>query len=392
MADDVTPLRTQRLGAVGEHATEVADRAIRVGLLVGDVLPLEVPTVADRIEASVSAGAGDRSRNETGVHVLMEHNGVLISCGLVRRVDDELGALLTCWQVRGGIAVNNSHVRIHFDPRIADEVPPFGEHVDEVVEATERTIHAERGEKLVNFTRVPTIVLPDAVVIPKKLIGGFRAADDGELRTAILTTHGLVASTVTDKLQVDPIKDTLSQTGRRLLSGERSRSLIQSSSIGFRHNLVLGNADVLIPVPILPRPRSVLLEDLEDVGELLLAFHGEAQVVHTDLRRFKRSVLQVVAAEGLGEPNFFRCRNAVGTASDADVTPSKTRLVVQRPFVGQHADGVAHLIRPSVLLDKLKPRRRVERLTIDVGADTARFIDEQLLDVVSHKKEKLRRG
>lgn len=380
MANDVAPLRPNRFGAVGQDTPEESERAIGVFRPMRDVEPLEVATVRDRIELRVSAGAGDRRRNQTGIHILMEYDGVLVSSRLIRRIHKELLPL----------GSRSSHVRSNFYPSTADEIVAVREHVDQVVEPTVAALHAKRREKFVDHARIPAVVLPNAIVIPKELVLSLRRADDGELRATILATHRVVTRTITDQLKIDSVQHALSQTGRGSRQRESRRTFTHG---GTGNDLVFGNPSILVPVPFLPCPRSIFLQNVEHVRKLFFPFKRKTKVIHANRRAFQSRLLKNITAGSLSKRNFLRRRDAVTAVSAAgksvggNIRPRQT--VSESPVKGQNGKGIPHLIGPSVLFDELEPRRRVKGFAINVGADAPGFSDEKLFDVeVRHKSRK----
>ena len=183
----------------------------------------------------------------------------------------------------------------------------------------------------------------------------FRRHDRDELGASADVVHGLVARPVTDQLQIEAIQPTLGELGGREL--ERERRVILGET-GANDDLVLSEPDVFVAVALLPEPEGILLEDIEASFELLLAHRSEAKVVHTDRRRFERSLGEIVAPQRRGEADFLRERDAGACARSRGVVNFRPRGAAgrERALIGEHLDGLTHFIGPRVALDEAKPR------------------------------------
>lgn len=313
MTDNIAPFREHRLTSRAENSAEIANGAIRVVSSVTDVEPLKLTHVRDRVEFSVPARSGDRSRNHALQHVSVEHKGVLVGSSEVVGIDVPTART----RVKGASSAAN--IVWNADPSACARIPipTRSEVVDKVVESFVRTLNAERGEELANLGAV-TVILTNSGVLKNKAVALLRAGDDGKLRAAIFAAKRVVASTITNEAHIQSIKGTLSQAARGCSNGNVGEVAASAKhQLGHtRHrnweHFVFSQTAVLATIPLNPGITRILSENSEDVGKLLFALHSEAKIVNAKLRRLNSSLLKIEVTKGLSELDYRSRRDAVG--------------------------------------------------------------------------------
>jgi len=214
--------------------------------------------------------------------------------------------------------------------------------VDQVIVATERTIHTKGSDKLRRGGI--TNVLTEFAVVTDKLTAGLRAGDQTEDSGTILTTEGVVTSTITNKLNTDGVKLILSKLEGRNGNGVQRTAVFRGVA-----SLNLGNeSHILSTAAVIENRLGKLGKLLHGLGNLRLDLERGLEVIQADARGLVALGLEIPVSNALTEGQIIGSRDATrggGSVRGGDIAPIRLKRArkntLNRDFVegGSHTEG-----------------------------------------------------
>lgn len=298
-----TELRVNWFGCAHHQGAVEAPSVVWVvirggGVHVLHVEPLEVTHVGLWVERRARTNGADRTWVEQGHHARQEDDRVRVRSFDVSRAEFCLGAN------------GSSHrlIRQHFFPNSTFEGVAAGEVVDGVVEATDRTLNAQRCEKLLH-----ALVVPQERVLRVGFahdgIGGFHVRDKHELRATFCQAEGttIQLSTVLNQVGVPCVQDVLGQAGG---GGDGGEVGIVVGKTGSGNHFPFSNAGVFQDRTTLPSVGNDVAEVLEHFLDLLVDHVGVTGVVHADAFGLLCLLDEGVSAFGISARNHVASNGA----------------------------------------------------------------------------------